>query len=71
MLILRKPKDVSKYICIDDFGLNLYLQKKDYHPRYYYDGLFYYSIAEQLQQDIELYSILKKESEVSEFGESL
>ena len=34
MLILHKPNDASKYICVDNFHLNLYLQKQGYHPRY-------------------------------------
>ena len=65
MLIIRKPRDVSKYININDFHLNLYLQKKDYHPRYY-DGKFdYYDKTEQLQKDIAIYNTIQKESEVN------
>lgn len=71
MLIIRKPRDTSKYIHIDDFHLNLYLQRKAYHPRYYDGKFYYYDKTEQLQKDIALYSILQKESEVSEFGKSL
>lgn len=71
MLILRKPDDASKYICIDNFNLNLYLQKQGYHPRYKYDNLFYYSKNEKIEKEIKIYSILEKESEVSKFGKNL
>lgn len=71
MLILRKPNDASKYICVDNFHLNLYLQKRGYHPRYKDGSLFYYSKSKEIEKEIKIYSILEKESEVSEFGKNL
>lgn len=71
MLLLQKPTDVSKYICIKSLDLTLYLQKKGYHPRYYYDGCHYYDETEQLKDDIILYNVKQNESEVSKFGKSL
>ena len=65
MLIIRKPRDVSKYININDFYLNLYLQKKDYHPKYYDGKFYYYDKTEQLQKDIAIYNTIQKESEVN------
>jgi hypothetical protein len=71
MLIIRKPKDISKYIYINDFHLNFYLQRKDYHPRYYDGDFYYYDKTEQLQTEIMIYNTIQKESEVSEFGKNL
>ena len=66
-VLSSKPNHNRKF----NFHLNLYLQKQGYHPRYKDGSLFYYSKSKEIEKEIKIYSILEKESEVSEFGKNL
>ena len=48
MLMLQEPKDKSRYKAIKNLKLNLWLQNHGFHPRYMYDGAFYYERDEKL-----------------------
>ena len=48
MIMLQEPKDKTKYIAVDNLKLNLWLQNRDFHPRYMCDNVFYYERSEKL-----------------------
>lgn len=70
MLLVYRPKDIDAYYKISDSGLNMFLQLRNYHPKYLYNNCYYYKKTNKLKNDIRLYSI-QCESEVSRFVESL
>lgn len=70
MLLIGSPKNTDDYYKIKDDGLNMFLQLKHHHPRYLYNGNYYYKKTNKLKNDIILYSV-QCESEVSRFVESL
>ena len=71
MLSLREPEDKSKYIAITDFHLSFWLQRNNFHPRYMYDSVYYYSKNKKIEDAIEMYKTMQCESEVSEIGKDI
>lgn len=70
MLLVCLPKNIDAYYKINDDGLNMFLQLRNYHPKYLYNNSYYYKKTNKLKNDIILYSV-QCESEVSRFVESL
>lgn len=70
MLLVCPPKNIDAYYKVSDSGLNMFLQLRNYHPKYFYNKCYYYKKTKKLKNDIMLYSI-QNESEVSWFVEGL
>lgn len=59
MLLRQKPKDKDKFVIIDDKELNLFLQMKNFHPKYFYDGVFYYNKTKEIDEIIKCREVNK------------
>lgn len=71
MVLIRKPENEDKYKVVKDFHLSLWLQRNGFHPRYMYDGVYYYYKDKEVEDAIKIYKAMQYESEVSEFGEDI
>ena len=45
MLLIQKPYNQDDFILVQDYKLNFALQLNGYHPKYFYNKIFYYVIS--------------------------
>lgn len=63
MLLIQKPHNQDDFILVQDYKLNFALQLNGYHPKYFYNKIFYYVISKDIKDFINSYKV-KHVSEV-------
>jgi hypothetical protein len=70
MMLIQKPKDINAYYDVADADINIFLQYRNHHPKYFYNKCYYYKKTNRLKKDLELYHT-KYEGEVNGFVKGL